>query len=161
MTTKRIVWQAPDGTILLSIPVRAAMDGEPERQYLDSIAMRAQNADPSLRDAVRLDKAGVEAADLPDRRFRNCWRHDGKIVAVDLPLARAQVLAEVRHERDARLVASDKDKARIDDIGTPGERQALAAKRQALRDLPATVAADLERIDTVESLAAYRVSWPE
>lgn len=148
----RIVWQAQDGSLRITIPADPAAD-------TDAVAAHALAVDPSLATCTRL--ADVDHVDLPSRRFRACWRHDGKTVAVALDLARAQVLAEVRAERNAKLDASDKEAARLADIGTAEQQAALKEKRQALRDLPVTVTADLAALDTAADLESYKPVWPD
>lgn len=157
--TKRIVWQSPDGSLRITVPVEPPLEGESESAYLDRIALRTLNAVPSLADCVRLPD--VDASELPSRRFRSCWRPNvRRSVAVDVPLARAQLLAEVRAERNVRLLASDADKQRLDDLGTPQQKQQLAAYRQALRDLPTSVQQDLEALTDSTALERYAPTWP-
>lgn len=146
----RIVWQAPDGSLRITIPADPQAD-------LNAVAAHALAVDPSLAECARLPD--VYAAELPSRRFRNCWRHTDK-VTVDVPLARGQLLAEVRVERNAKLDATDKEAARLADVGTKQEQDALKAKRQALRDLPAVVTSELDSLNTAEALEAYRPTWP-
>lgn len=117
---------------------------------------RYMSNDPTLNNYVGLR----EPLPRESRRFRNCWRAGEKEVAVDLPLARDQVLAEARAIRNTLLDASDKDKFRLDDIGTTEQKTALASYRQKLRDLPAAVTADLADLKSVEDLAAYQPAWP-
>lgn len=155
----RIVWEATDGTILVTIPVEVPLPAESEEEYLDRIAAHAAKADPSLAACTRLPN--VRAADLPGRRFRNAWRPAGGKVIVHMPLAREQVLAEIRTERNARLDASDREQARLADVGTKAEVDAIKLQRQALRDLPEAVAADLSRLTTVEALESYKPTWPD
>lgn len=159
MMTKRIIWQAPDGNIKVSVPVEQPLPGEPMGMYLDRIALTAMSTDPGLIGHTRLEN--VDSEDLPARRFRNCWRWTLQAgVDVDLPLAREQLLAEVRVERTVRLTASDVDKNRLDDVGTPQQRQDLGSYRQALRDLPAVVQMQLALLGTAEALEAYQAPWP-
>ena len=67
-------------------------------------------------------------------------------------------MTEIRTERDNRLLESDKEKNRLDDVGSQAERDALATKRQELRDIPAGV--DLDAIATPEALESFQPSWP-
>lgn len=143
-----IVWQKPDGSLAITIPADPTAD-------IESVAAHAQNADPSLSDCVRLDN--VES--LPNRRFRNCWRYNEKI-EVDIDLAKQQVLAEVRMERNKLLDASDKEAARLADIGTPEEQAKLKVYRQQLRDLPVVIETELMLIEDVKDLENYRVDLP-
>jgi hypothetical protein len=154
MTEQRIVWQMPDGTIRVTIPVDSLLS-------LDEIAARTQAAAPELRDAKRLPDC--RAADLPSRRWRACWRADvaGR-PGVDLPLARAQRMAEIRAERDRRLAASDGPMLREQEGGTPPRVEALRAYRQALRELPNELerSGTLDRLPDPADLAAFTPAWP-
>lgn len=119
------------------------------------VAQRYMSRDHTLSDYV-----GVVDTLPPSRRFRNCWRHGAGAVAVSMPLARQQRLAEIRSERNERLVESDKDHSRLADIGTDQQRADLRTYRQALRDLPATVQTDLAALTTPEQLDQYQPAWP-
>jgi hypothetical protein len=152
--SKRIVWELPDGTIRVTLPARAGLP-------LDAVAARTRQAVPELHAARRL--ADREPGALPERRWRACWRHDGQGgVRVELPLARAQRLRELRAERDRRLAASDGAMLREQESGTPAGVEALRAYRQALRDLPAVLeqSGALERLEDAAALAAFTPEWP-
>lgn len=154
MTTKRILYQRPDGGISIRVAVEPPLPGESEAMYLDRIAIQAPPAG-----ATRLPD--VEAAAMPtSRRLRNCWRYSSGVVSVHLPSARQQRLGEIRAERNARLLESDAEKARLDEIGTPQQRATLTAYRQQLRDLPAAAAADLAGLTSAAELEAYQPTWP-
>ena len=147
--SKGIVWRMPDGSISVTIGATGGV--------LDDLARLTQERTPWMADAVRLDD--VEISVLPGRYFRNCWRDNGNgNVHVNMPLARTQRMKEIRSKRDSLLTESDKEKFRLDDVGTKTETDALAIKRQALRDIPQNV--DLEVIDTPEALEAFEPDWP-
>lgn len=78
MTNPRIIWQMPDGTLRITSPVRPRAEGQTEDEWLDAIAADTQRKDPELQVATRLPN--VEFADLPEREFRNAWRHRGGVV---------------------------------------------------------------------------------
>ena len=95
-----------------------------------------------------------------DDRFRNCLRHDSVKVAVDMELACAQRLKELKAEHDAKqaeiiplaltaFLAADED-----------ARKKLADHRQAVADVLAKCQADVEGIKDPEQLAAYNPEWP-
>lgn len=143
----RIIWKKADGTIRVGIPAPGA---NPE-EFASKVEAHAEAGTTRLPDC--------DAAALPLRRFRDCWRTDGfGAVQVDMPLARAQRMAEIRTERNIRLDASDKEKARLDDGGTEQQKTDIAVYRQALRDLPA--ATDLGVITAPEELEAFEPVWP-
>lgn len=102
----------------------------------------------------------VDSSELPSRRFRNSWSVLGGKPVVDMAKARVQRMSEIRAERDKLLKATDADKARLDDIGTQPQKQALAAYRQALRDIPLTVEAAVDGAQTPEALEALQPAWP-
>lgn len=97
----------------------------------------------------------ITEADIPtSRKFRACWKAANNKPTVHAPSARAQVLAELRAIRNARLAESDGERAKLEEIGTPEQREALRVYRQQLRDLPAVVQGEIENL-TVEALEAY------
>ncbi len=163
---KAIVWQAPDGSLRITHPNDKPhpwgdppLEGETEQHYLDRHAMIALSSDPSLKECTRLSDHDIDA--LPaTRRWRNCWRHDGKGVAIDLALTKEQRLAEIRLERNAALDGTDKDMARLNEIGTAEQVAAMKAYRQQLRDIPATVQPDLDKSATPDEVAELPL-WPE
>ncbi len=91
--------------------------------------------------------------------FREAWRFANGAVTVDLAKAREIVVSKARELRDQKLVESDKEKNRLDDIGTGQQKQELAAYRQALRDLPAKVATEIGTLSALQ-LFEYRPSLP-
>ena len=134
-----------------------ALESENIIEHLERAAKRKLETDPRYAGAVRIDDCKI--TDLPHRKFRKCWRDDGSgKVHVDIPLAREQRMAEIRAERNTLLDASDKEKARIDDVGTAEQKTAISAYRQALRDLPAVI--NLDAIDTPEALDVFEPTWP-
>lgn len=127
------------------------------------------------RDIVELQKPGVSGARLgaqvirfahhadctaalppkAHRRFRSCWRWQGSAVGVDMPLARAQRLGELRAQRDGLLADTDGPLLRDQEQGK--DVSALLARRQALRDLPVRMAAELDALDTPDALLRYEI----
>lgn len=156
---KVVLWQAPDSSIRVTIPARPSLEGETDDMHADGVALRALAADPSLQQCTRLPN--VNRWDLPQsRRFRNHWRLIGGQVRPAVPLVRAQVLGEVLRQHKERLLASDSERARLEDIGTVEQRQALANYRRQLREMVATVRTELDALETVEQLDGYTPSWP-
>lgn len=140
MTTKRVVYTRSDGGVSVVIP---APDGklvtESEQDWLNRVI--AQSVPPGTPTQT------VEVADLPNRRFRDCWRMNGSGVYVEPTLIRGQILKEVRLKRDALLAKSDGEKSKLDDVGSQQEKQNLARYRQALRDWPAVVSSQIENLN--------------
>jgi len=100
-------------------------------------------------------------ADLPSRRFRNCWRQAGAAPPhVDMPLARLQRLDEVRAERGPKLALADIAIQRATDAYNVSLASRLRDYRQALRDLPEVAQPEIEALTTPEALAAWEPAWP-
>jgi len=154
-----IVWEKPDGSIMVHHPAEnTRKPGESDVAFLIRKEARAREASPE--DFIGTVHLGnCEREELPpSRRFRNCWRGDRGKVNVDMPLAREQRMGEIRLERNTLLDESDKEKARLDDVGTTSQKTAIGTYRQALRDLPASI--DLEAIRNPEALGAFDPVWP-
>lgn len=119
--------------------------------------VRAKDIPP---DAVNVHEC--ELADLPSsRRFRNCWRQVGAAPAqVDLPLARAQRLNEIRLDRVSKLAQADAAIEQASDQGDVPLSGRLRAYRQALRDVPQVAQPILDALTTPEALEAWMPSWP-
>ena len=102
----------------------------------------------------------IDGETLPPWRFRNCWRRDGKTLCVDMPLARAQRIAEIRVERNTRLAELDGPWMRAMGQRLLAEADTIEAKRQALRDMPTTIAPALAACLTADALASFMPNWP-
>ena len=158
MTPTAIVYENPDGTIRYSVPAkRSKLFNENQREWLNAVEQHERRGDPKLEGAARLRDCPI--AELPMGRFRGCWRNDGAGgVHVDMPLARAQRMVEIRGARNARLTASDALMARARDQEKQAEIEALKAMRQALRDIPQHM--DLTLINDPAELEAFEPDWP-
>lgn len=162
MTEKRIIFEMPDGTIRIALPIagsQAQRASTSEQDWFDREAAKLMGTNPNLAGAIRLRDHHI--TELPHAlRWKRAWRNDGAgSVEVNMPAARAQRMGEIRTERDKRLTATDADKNRLDDIGTAAQKTALATKRQTLRDIPQNV--DLETISTPGELETFEPEWPE
>jgi hypothetical protein len=101
--------------------------------------------------------------DLPYRgSFRNAWEQSRESPPIlNLSLARAIKTNQIRPERNERLAALDIDYMRADEAADAPAKAHIAARKQKLRDLPATIQPDLAELDTPEVLEAYQPAWPE
>lgn len=88
-----------------------------------------------------------------DRTFRDAWTDAGGAVAVDMEKARDIHMGRLRKARDEKLAALDVEYQKALESGSKEDQAAVAAKKQALRDMPA--ATDLRGITTPEALAAF------
>lgn len=107
----------------------------------------------------------VEAADLPfygkNIGGRKCWRQRGaRAPEVDLTLAKQFKTESIRPERDRLLAAADVEYIRADESGDDTEKARIVTRKQALRDLPATIQTDLDAQATPEDLENWEPTWP-
>jgi hypothetical protein len=150
--TKVIVYTRPDGEISVCHPL-ISRDDPPGFTIEEAVARALSKDVPSTAITV----AVIEKMALPaDRSFRAAWRQRGQGVSVDIASARDIHLARLRLERDAKLAATDGLMARATERGDAAERSKLAARRQALRDMPADAATALAAVETLEDLKAVR-----
>lgn len=154
----RIVWKMPDGSVAITTPAAPKLSDETDAQYLDRIAAKTKAGNPDLAAAERMPD--IDHTELPDRAFRNCWKHNGSL-AIDVDLAKEQVIAEVRAERNRALAESDAEKLRLDEIGTAEQKSAILAYRQSLRDLPTVVSDDLDKATTIDQVVTVPKDMPE
>ncbi len=184
MTTKRIVYTRPAGGVSVIGPSERARGTEivagvgvlnrngkvivPERidgaLRLDGKHLHEETeAEFIARIQAKDVPAGAsnvhvcDAAELPARdEFRNAWRQGAvETPAVDLPEAQAIQMARIRKARDAELVKLDVPSLRAIEAGDTAEQTRLAAEKQRLRDLPASV-----DLDQAGDVGALRAAWP-
>jgi hypothetical protein len=101
---------------------------------------------------------------LPWRgKLRDAWRLKaaGDGVEMDMPAARVIRTDAVRVERNERLKEADIEYSVADEKGDAPGKSAAGVKRQALRDIPATIQPDLEAITDPETLENCAPAWPE
>jgi len=103
------------------------------------------NINGDVRDAASLT--------MPtDRVFRGAWQFNGDAVEVDMVKARDIHRDNLRTERNPRLEALDTDWFRAAETGDTTAQSAIAASKQALRDV--TSDARIEEATTPEELKA-------
>ena len=121
---------------------------ETEDEFVTRIRLKDVPADA-------IDVYEVEETTIPSSRtFRGAWRIGaGGGVEIDMPVARAIKMESIRRERDLLLAQTDVEIAKLDGSNPP---PALIAKRQALRDLPATIQGTLDAIMTPDELERYQ-----
>lgn len=100
----------------------------------------------------------ITPEDVPaSRDFRHCWRSNGAKIAVDMPLARDEHMANIRRRRDAALVAKDAEWLKEFSRGNQAGANAIEAERQVLRDVPQVIDATVKAAATPDALKAV---WP-
>ena len=162
MEDQIIVWEMPDGAVrYATCPEKSKQPGETIEQWLprqfqktvrDAFPGAIRILNPSMPD-------GQPFVPGAKKSFYGAWTSDGSgKIQVDLPRAREIHLAEVRAERNRKLDESDREWARLADVGTTEQQAAYREYRQALRDVPQGM--NLDMIDTVVELEEFRPSWP-
>ncbi len=123
---------------------------EPSNENLFSEICRTF-CDPKYPQAVKYRVLGTDEQVPRDRTYRNALRDTGAELVHDMPRARALHLERVRRKRAVDLAALDIEYMRH--VGINPKRAAeVETQRQALRDLPTTLAPALEAASTVEQL---------
>ena len=85
----------------------------------------------------------IALSDCPtDRVFRNAWKDGGTKIEIDMPKAREIKRDDLRQLRAPLMVDLDVAYMRADEAGDVVEKRRIAAKKQALRDVPADPAID-------------------
>lgn len=150
LPTRMFELRCVDGSIaIVSMPIRK------DKPYSKARLQQAIDNHHVKVDSVR----EISREDLPllpngkiDRRFRNAWVSDGNKLFVDMPKAREIVLERVRVVRNAKLAELDIAWSRAVASNNELEAISIEGQRQALRDLPDTLAPKLEAAKDVDSL---------
>lgn len=165
---KRILWEMPDGLVRQTIPSYADRKpgvgfqegAETEEEYIARVMQRTLDTIPDLATAVKILIVDLEDLPHPLSFGRQVWRMDGDAIVIDMAKARAVKTERLRPERDKRLAALDVAYIRADEEGNAAEKTKIAAKKQKLRDLPATMQPVLDAIDGLKKLEAFDPKWP-
>lgn len=133
--------------------------------YPDHVAVMYLIDGESLGDAVRKychvhpvpdSVHAITPAEIPATRvFRGAWVTNGGPIEHDMAKARTIHMDRIRMMRDVELEKLDRAYIIADETGSPQAKMAVAAQKQALRDLPA--AFDLSAAKTVDELMNL---WP-
>ena len=167
---KRIIFEKPDGTLVIATPVAPVRKGETEPLYLNRIAAKSKPAGSTQKaivDKTELPCAAVDDATVVEdytldgdtglvskgpvedkiKAFRTCWRWVGGAIVIDAALETEQRWTRVRAIRNRVLALSDGAMARENEQNGPNQA-AHKNYRQILRDIP-------EQSDPKD------VTWPE
>lgn len=132
MTTKRIVWTNPDGTVSVLVPA----PGVPERVWRKDVPQNVQVFEATTDDIPQ------------DRLFRKAWRLAGG-KCTECPVASKEVAHEIRRaRREAEFAPHDEAIAKR----IPGAEATAEAARRAIRNKYADVQAHIDACATVEEL---------
>lgn len=154
--TKRIIFERPDGGITVDIPiVSIANDPQALIDWKDEML---------VRNPTWVHRDTIEVSALPTRhnRTRPAWKWNvgSGVIEVDLPTSRTETMAQLRAERDRKLVDSDGPQMGVNEGGTAQQQTDWNTYRQSLRDLPVTVQAAVDAHTTAVQIEAYAISWP-
>jgi len=147
--TRAIIFILSDGSVVVRRPTQEFIHtmGSEDAALASEIARGSPDAVSSKIVAI---------ADVPpDRAFRNAWKAGGTVVNVDMPKASVIHMDRIRVARNKQLEIADIELAKAADANNSSETARVKAKRQTLRDLPATF--DLSGAVTPEELD---VLWP-
>lgn len=135
-----IVYTQPNGIVAVCRPCisigETLTEAEAEQRAWDRLPTDAIN--PEFRDPSTVPT---------DRYFRNAWKHD---LTVDMAKAREIHRGVLRRIRDPLMKALDAEYLQADEKGKPQDKAAVAAKKQALRDVTSDPA--IEAAATPEEL---------
>ena len=93
-----------------------------------------------------------------DRTFRDAWADTTPEVCIDIDMAKARDihLERIRIKRNAELSKLDIQATKAQDIGDAVTLTQIRARKQELRDLPATLAPTLASALSVDALKAIQ-----
>ncbi len=98
-----------------------------------------------------------DIAPFLDRDFRNALADTGTALTHDLGKARVLRMAALRHEREMLFPQLDAQWMRAQGQKKAKEADDIEARRQALRDMPVTLAPTLDACTTIEELRAIQL----
>lgn len=137
---KVLVYEDENG---VKVVVPVLQPGQNEARALELAALPVLGRAPMV-----IDSKAVPV----DRDYRAAWAISGNAVVEDLVKARQVAMGRCRAQRDAKLAASDGAMLKAQETGTQQDVNAMKTKRQALRDLPATIQAQLDAATTMAAL---------
>ena len=153
---QHIAITADDGSLLImSFVLEDARQGWKRAPTPENVAAEIKKASENWT-AKPVSWRLIDTASIPaDRSFRAAWVDDGAGIVHDIAKARAIHLEAIRHARNKLLADSDVLVTRAMECGD--DTRDLANRRQALRDLPATIAPALSAAKTIEALKAIQL----
>ena len=139
------------------------------KQTSGSVAIMTLVNDADEAEAIRKWKlanpeAYVSHRQMPDdvipldRTFRDAWADTTPELTIDVDMAKARDihLERIRIKRNAELSKLDVQATKAQDIGDAETLTQIRARKQELRDLPATLAPTLASAASVDALKAIQ-----
>jgi len=149
---RKIIFTNLAGGLVVVIPVVNTF-GEAEGFTEADAEKRAWDTLPS--DAIN-PRFAVDGEIPTDRTFRNAWIDTDSELTIDMAKARAIHLNSIRIKRNAELSKLDIQATKAQDIGDADALTQIRARKQELRDLPATLAPTLASAASADALKAIQ-----
>ena len=149
-----IVAAAPKDELAIAIGKRDPETGAPvlsDEEYRKHVIERSIPKDAT--NIIELPRDWV--APDSDRTFRDAWTLDGGSMKVDMPKAREVMKNMMRFARKAHMEKLDGEYMRADELKNEAQKAAIAAKKQALRDVT-----ESPSIAAAASPDELRAAWP-
>jgi len=151
---KAIIYTRPDGMLMVMRPVINTL-GEAEGFTEEQAEQRAWRKLPV--DAI--NPRFVVDSEIPtDRTFRDAWADAATEITIDMTKARNIHLEGIRIKRNAELFKLDIQATKAQDIGDTETLTQIRARKQELRDLPATLIPTLASAVSADALKAVQ-AW--
>lgn len=161
MTAKHLIFEDGDGSIHFATPAKDSKFYNPDEQiWFNAVEARIRSEMPNIRSCVRLDDCPTK--ELPHLQYKKCWRNDGTgRIKVDMPLARAQRMAEIKTESKARRLSLFELAEDADLDGDTTLHRNIRGRMKQTKDVLDTAQGELDALTTPEELEAYQPEWPE
>ena len=91
-----------------------------------------------------------------DRTYRDAWEDVAGAVAHNMTKARNIHRDHIRLQRSVKMMGTDVEYQRADELNDPQEKKRVAEKKQALRNMPAD-----PTIEAAQSIAQLKAFWPD
>ena len=149
---RKIIFTNLDGGLIIVSPVVNTF-GEAEGFTEADAEKRAWDTLPS--DAI--NPRFVVDSEIPtDRTFRDAWADIATKITIDMTKARNIHLESIRIKRNAELSKLDIQATKAQDVGDAETLAQIRARKQELRDLPATLAPTLASANSTDALKAIQ-----
>lgn len=166
---KRIAYMRADGGLTISeiMPKERLVGQWGTTNALGVIELSDEEYERRMQEKLQARmtrKGAAKAVTLPanwkppesDRAFRDAWKLDDQdAVAVDMEKAREIHRDRMRFARKPLLTALDVEYTKADEVRDQAAKDAIAAQRQALRDVT-----DDPTVDAAATPAELRAAWP-
>lgn len=145
---KVIIRTTMDGHVMVTNPAPQMFD--PESRVRKTLGIEFKDDDAILDYILNHDLPEeptqgriADRSEIPaDRTFRSAWEDKGVAIDVNMPKAREIHRNRLRDMRAPKLAQLDVDYQRADERGDAAEKQSIAQRKQALRDVTADPAID-------------------